>query len=123
MGDGVLDVTPALAAIPLQHWPLAQGDPLILHFDAVLERVRELLPAAPRLALDGGPDGLGPYRIIAAGAVRHLKPGGQGLVEIGYDQGESVSALFAEHGLTEILVHKDLNGLDRVISAHHLKDK
>jgi 2-keto-4-pentenoate hydratase/2-oxohepta-3-ene-1,7-dioic acid hydratase in catechol pathway len=53
VGDGVLDVTPALAAIPLQHWPLAQGDPLILHFDAVLERVRELLPAAPRLALDG----------------------------------------------------------------------
>ncbi len=52
VGDGVLDVTPALAAIPLQHWPLAQGDPLILHFDAVLERARELLPAAPRLALD-----------------------------------------------------------------------
>ncbi|MDZ4078027.1 2-keto-4-pentenoate hydratase/2-oxohepta-3-ene-1,7-dioic acid hydratase (catechol pathway) [Solimonas aquatica] len=52
VGDGVLDVTPALAAIPLQHWPLAQGDPLILHFDTVLERVRELLPEAPRLALD-----------------------------------------------------------------------
>lgn len=52
VGDGVLDVTPALAAIPLQHWPLAQGDPLILHFDAVSERVRELLPSAPRLALD-----------------------------------------------------------------------
>ncbi|MGB1560985.1 MAG: fumarylacetoacetate hydrolase family protein [Sinimarinibacterium flocculans] len=52
VGDGVLDVTPALAAIPPQHWPLAQGDPLILHLDAVLERVRELLPAAPRLPLD-----------------------------------------------------------------------
>lgn len=53
MGDGVLDVTPALAAIPLQHWPLAQGDPLILNLDAVLERVSELLPTAPRLPLDG----------------------------------------------------------------------
>lgn len=52
VGDGVLDVTPALAAIPSQHWPLAQGDPLILYLDAVLERVRELLPAAPRLPLD-----------------------------------------------------------------------
>lgn len=52
VGDGVLDVTPALAAIPLQHWPLAKGDPLILYLDAVLERVRELLPAAPRLPLD-----------------------------------------------------------------------
>lgn len=48
----MLDATPALAAIPAQHWPLAQGDPLILHLDAVLERVRELLPAAPRLPLD-----------------------------------------------------------------------
>ncbi|WP_043765404.1 fumarylacetoacetate hydrolase family protein [Algiphilus aromaticivorans] len=53
VGDGVLDVTPALAVIPLQHWPLAQGDPLILNLDAVLERVSELLPAAPRLPLDG----------------------------------------------------------------------
>ena len=52
VGDGVLDVTPALAAIPSQHWPLAQGDPLILYLDAVLERVRELLPEAPRLPLD-----------------------------------------------------------------------
>ncbi len=52
VGDGVLDVTPALAAIPLQHWPLAQGDPLMLHLDAVLEQVRELLPSAPRLPLD-----------------------------------------------------------------------
>ncbi|WP_366522402.1 fumarylacetoacetate hydrolase family protein [Flagellatimonas centrodinii] len=53
VGDDVLDVTPALAVIPLQHWPLAQGDPLILNLDAVLERVSELLPAAPRLPLDG----------------------------------------------------------------------
>jgi 2-keto-4-pentenoate hydratase/2-oxohepta-3-ene-1,7-dioic acid hydratase in catechol pathway len=51
-GDGMLDVTPALAAIPSQHWPLAPGDPLILHLDAVLERVRALLPGAPRLPLD-----------------------------------------------------------------------
>lgn len=77
----------------------------------------------PRLALDGGPDGLAPYRVIAALAQAFLVPGGQVLVEIGYDQGSSVSALFAEHGFADIVVHKDLNGLDRVISGHHLKDK
>ncbi len=76
----------------------------------------------PRLALDGGPDGLDPFRIIAANAQDYLAPGGQLLVEIGYDQGSSVSALFAEHGFADIVVHKDLNGLDRVISGHHLKD-
>lgn len=77
----------------------------------------------PRLALDGGSDGLGPYRIIAAQAQDFLVPGGKVLVEIGYDQGSSVSSLFGEHGFADIVVHKDLNGLDRVISGHHLKDK
>ena len=76
----------------------------------------------PRLALDGGPDGLAPYRVIAAESARYLKPGGQVLVEIGYDQGAAVRALFAEHGFADIVVHKDLNGLDRVVEAHHLKD-
>nr|WP_210252442.1 peptide chain release factor N(5)-glutamine methyltransferase [Devosia marina] len=77
----------------------------------------------PRLALDGGPDGLVPYRVIAAQACGFLVPGGKVLMEIGYDQGDSTSALFAEHGFADIVVHKDLNGLDRVISGHHLKDK
>lgn len=75
----------------------------------------------PRLALDGGPDGLAPYRIIAAESARYLGSGGRVLVEIGHDQGESVRALFAGHGFADIAVHKDINGLDRVIQAHHLK--
>ena len=91
---------------------------------AVIETLApEVKDFDPQLALDGGPDGLGPYRIIAAQARDVLVPGGQVLVEIGHDQGSSVSALFAEHGFADIVVHKDLNGLDRVISGHHLKDK
>lgn len=74
----------------------------------------------PRLALDGGPDGLGPYRIIAAEAAGWLKAGGAVLVEIGYDQGAAVSALFAGAGFERISVEKDLAGLDRVVSAHHI---
>lgn len=76
----------------------------------------------PRLALDGGPDGLAPYRVIAAEAGGHLNSGGMVLVEIGYDQGQAVAALFAEHGFADIVLHKDLNGLDRVVEAHHFKD-
>ena len=34
--DEVLDVTQALEAIPEQRWPLAQGDPFILHFKKVV---------------------------------------------------------------------------------------
>lgn len=75
----------------------------------------------PRLALDGGVDGLAPYRVIAAEARDWLRPDGRVLVEIGFDQGEAVSALFAAAGFAGISVHKDLAGLDRVVSAHHLK--
>lgn len=75
----------------------------------------------PMLALDGGPDGLGPYRIIAREAADHLLPGGQVLVEIGYDQADAVSALFRNAGFAEVHVHKDLAGLDRVVVAHHFE--
>jgi 2-keto-4-pentenoate hydratase/2-oxohepta-3-ene-1,7-dioic acid hydratase in catechol pathway len=50
-GEEVLDVTPALEAIPTQRWPLAPGDPLIIHLDRVLERVRALEGNAPRRRL------------------------------------------------------------------------
>jgi release factor glutamine methyltransferase len=49
----------------------------------------------PRLALDGGPDGLAFYRRIAAGVGSHLKPGGRLLVEIGETQDDAVRALLA----------------------------
>jgi 2-keto-4-pentenoate hydratase/2-oxohepta-3-ene-1,7-dioic acid hydratase in catechol pathway len=47
-GDEVLDVTPALDAIPAQRWPLAPGDPLIANLDRVVERIRALEASAPR---------------------------------------------------------------------------
>jgi 2-keto-4-pentenoate hydratase/2-oxohepta-3-ene-1,7-dioic acid hydratase in catechol pathway len=46
-GDAVVDVTPALEVIPAQRWPLALGDPLIVHLDRVVERVRALEGSAP----------------------------------------------------------------------------
>lgn len=110
----------------------ASGAGQELRFDLILsnppyissEVVKTLSPEVkdfdPRLALDGGPDGLGPYRIIAAEAANWLKPGGKILVEIGYDQGEAVSNLFGAAGFSQIAVEKDLAGLDRVVSAHHI---
>lgn len=117
-----LDHIPTVRA-DAEGFDLITSNPPYIASEVIETLAPEVRSFDPRLALDGGPDGLGPYRVIAAGAARHLKPGGQVLVEIGHDQGESVGALFAEHGLDEILVHKDLNGLDRVISAHHLRDK
>lgn len=47
-GDEVLDVSPALAEIPAQRWPIAQGDPLIANMDRVIAAVNSRLPLAPR---------------------------------------------------------------------------
>ena len=47
-GADVLDVTAALAEIPGQRWPLAQGDPLLLHIGPVMKAVDALLRGALR---------------------------------------------------------------------------
>ena len=89
---------------------------------AVIETLApEVRDHDPRLALDGGADGLAPYRVIAAQAAGWLRPGGRVLVEIGFDQGPEVAGLFAARGFGRIGVHKDLAGLDRVVSVHHMR--
>ena len=67
----------------------------------------------PRLALDGGADGLGAYRVILADAPRLLGPGGLLLLEIGFDQGEAVRALSAGLPLEFLGIHPDLTGNPR----------
>ncbi len=70
----------------------------------------------PRLALDGGPDGLEPYRLLAPEIMRILKPGGIFAVEIGWDQGPAVQALFQAAGFTDVKVVKDLGDRNRVVT-------
>ncbi len=70
----------------------------------------------PRLALDGGPDGLEAYRLLAPEIMRILKPGGIFAVEIGWDQGPAVQALFQAAGFTDVKVVKDLGDRNRVVT-------
>lgn len=77
----------------------------------------------PRLALDGGADGLTFYRKIAAKSRDYLYGGGMLFLEIGYDQGESVSALLNEAGFLEVQVVKDYAGLDRVVYGTRCFDR
>lgn len=69
----------------------------------------------PRLALDGGPDGLDAYRRLAPEILRVLKPGGAFAVEIGYDQKDAVEALFKAAGASDVQTLKDLALHDRVV--------
>lgn len=71
----------------------------------------------PRVALDGGQDGLAIIRALLLDAVMVLKPQGKIFLEIGYDQGAILSELLAEFGFTEIQIHPDSAGRDRFASA------
>jgi len=71
----------------------------------------------PRLALDGGPDGLDAYRQLAPEILRVLKPGGMFAVEIGYDQSADVETLFRQAGASNVRTIKDLSTHDRVVTG------
>jgi release factor glutamine methyltransferase len=71
----------------------------------------------PRLALDGGPDGLDAYRELAGEVIRVLRPGGRFLIEIGFDQAAAVEALFSAAGAVSVFTAKDLANRDRVVGG------
>jgi release factor glutamine methyltransferase len=81
------------------------------------EEVRE---HDPRLALDGGPDGLEPYRVLLTEAERLLAPGGLLAVEIGYDQAEALSSLAGLHNLEILRIAHDLSGNPRCVAMKRL---
>lgn len=77
-------------------------------------RVRDF---EPRLALDGGADGLAFYDRYLGDAVNLLKPGGAVFFEIGEGQGGALRKLMADYGFDDIVVEKDFAGHDRYASA------
>ena len=84
--------------------------------------LKQLMPEVrdhePRMALDGGEDGLIYYHRITEGAAEHLEDGGFLMYEIGFDQGEAVSEIMTGCGFSEVRVIKDLAGDDRVVCGH-----
>lgn len=71
----------------------------------------------PKLALDGGEDGLDFVRRIAEGAHGALKPGGWLALEIGDEQGAAVKEVLTRAGYLAVRVEKDLARLDRLAFA------
>ena len=76
---------------------------------------REVSEYEPKMALDGGKDGLVFYRRIAKEAKAVLLPGARLYLEIGYDQGESVKDIFQKEGYEAVEVFPDLSGNPRVL--------
>ena len=78
--------------------------------DAAMPEVRDW---EPRLALDGGPDGLDVYRRLIPQAAARARVGLA--VEIGHAQGPAVIELFAQAGLRDLQLKRDLGQRDRVV--------
>lgn len=69
----------------------------------------------PRLALDGGDDGLDFYREISLKAKEYLVDNGLLIFEIGHDQGIAVKEILEKNNFRNIEIKKDLQSLDRVV--------
>lgn len=91
------------------------SNPPYIETDVMSTLMPEVREHEPRIALDGGADGLVFYRRIAQEAGRHLNGGGMLFFEIGCEQADAVREIMEEAGFREIQVVKDFAGLDRVV--------
>jgi release factor glutamine methyltransferase len=71
----------------------------------------------PKAALDGGERGLDLYPRIVAQARQLLSEGGSLALEIGDEQGRDVAAMFRASGFSELAIHDDLAGRNRVVAG------
>jgi release factor glutamine methyltransferase len=129
--DAVEAATANLAALGLASratvWRQSWADALPTRFDLVVSNppyiatgeIAHLDPEVrdfdPRLALDGGADGLDAYRAIAAHRRDWVKPGGLLAVEIGSSQAASVKAIFEGAGARLLELREDYGGRDRAL--------
>lgn len=91
------------------------SNPPYIRTDVIETLQEEVKGHDPILALDGKEDGLYFYRRIVDEARQYLVQGGLLIFEIGFEQGEDVQAMMQNAGYRNIMVKKDLAGLDRVV--------
>lgn len=76
---------------------------------------KEVKDYEPRIALDGGKDGLDFYRRICEGAEQRLSEHGKLFLEAGYGEAEEIKKMLENDFNVEII--KDISGIDRIIKA------
>ena len=93
---------------------IISNPPYIRTFD-IKNLDKEVRLYDPFIALNGGSKGLRSFEKIARNAKHHLKENGIILLEIGFEQINSVKKIFAEKGFKTFLKEKDLQGIIRVV--------
>jgi release factor glutamine methyltransferase len=100
-----------------ERFDLVVSNPPYIASAAIEELAPEVARYEPRVALDGGADGLAAYRQIVAALPRLLKPGGSFALEVGLGQAEAVQLLTENSGLTSGEPRRDLSGVLRVVTG------
>ena len=98
-----------------EKFDLIVSNPPYIKSEVIPSLAAEVSVYEPRLALDGGEDGLYFYRKIIPGSVSRLVTGGMLFLEIGSDQAEEVSALMRDAGFYEVRTIRDYGGNDRIV--------
>lgn len=93
------------------------SNPPYIEAAAIAKLAPEVALHEPRLALDGGADGLDAYRRLIPDIVRLANPGAIVALEVGQGQDVAVSGLLQAAGLVEIAVKPDLAGIGRTVTA------
>ena len=107
------------AALPDAPFDLVVSNPPYIEAATIDDLMPEVARFEPRLALDGGPDGLAAYRRIAAAGREIVTRGGFFAVEGGERQAVDIADIFSAAGLVPLPPWKDMGGIERVIAARH----
>jgi release factor glutamine methyltransferase len=116
-GRAVFTHTDWTAGLDNDQFDLVVSNPPYVRRGDIASLPPEVRNHEPRMALDGGRDGLDAFRAIAPQILRVLKPGGRFAVEFGLGQRDAVRALFAAAGAIELAVTRDLADHDRVLAG------
>ena len=111
--------SPLETHFPAHKWDVLVSNPPYIasaEIETLATSVREF---EPRLALDGGADGLEPYRVFAARGRDFLNESGFFALELGARQFGDVAQLFRESGWRVEAPTHDLAGIERVLVAHN----
>ncbi|MBN1458435.1 MAG: peptide chain release factor N(5)-glutamine methyltransferase [Armatimonadetes bacterium] len=102
-------------------WPLdcIVANPPYIRRDEFEGLEPEVRDYEPRLALNGGADGLGIIQRLTPGLGDHLNKGGFAALEVGAGQAEAVAKLLASNGLSNVEVLSDYAGIARIVIGWH----
>ncbi|RJQ55470.1 MAG: peptide chain release factor N(5)-glutamine methyltransferase [Nitrospiraceae bacterium] len=102
---------------PSNFFDLIISNPPYIKSEDIKDLQPEIKDWEPQNALDGGPDGLGYYRIIIPASRQFLKPNGMLMLELGIDCAGPVTAMLKDAGYKTIELIKDYAGVRRIAVA------